>query len=464
LGWLPGEVGDCYCADNGRLGIDPEVAVRLMLARLLLGIVHDHHLMREAQVNLAIRWFIGYGLHEALPDHSSLTRIRQRWGAARFRARWSGPTSAGTRSRGVMLKRWRRRTVTRRAAPDRATKAPPATGVRRGLRARRPWVLDAARPPTSKHTAVHGNASVVLDVAVTTGAVHDTMTVEAQLDAIPAITGAAIQTATMDGAYAITRVFASLEQRGIEAVVPAKHERPPKTIIPVRRFRLDAKNGIVRCPRGRVLKPHGKPDRKGFQVYRARPHDCRSCPLRTACVSPGMERRAILLHKDHPALLRARRKRLRWGAREHRLYAQHRDRVEGIHGEAKTGHGLARAVRRGLANMQIQAYFTAAVINLKRLAAALISLILTVVRPVRRPLSGLTRRRPLRRAPEGFLRRRLEWAPGAGQIGPSELTGVPGLQRMKAHGETPIPRRCVQASGRRGVPRWRDPAWPGQAS
>jgi hypothetical protein len=57
-----------------------------MLAGLLLGIVHDRRLMREAQVNLAIRWFIGYGLHETLPDHSSLTRIRQRWGAERFKA------------------------------------------------------------------------------------------------------------------------------------------------------------------------------------------------------------------------------------------------------------------------------------------------------------------------------------------------------------------------------------------
>ena len=56
-----------------------------MLAGFLLGIVHDRRLMREAQVNLAIRWFVGYGLHEALPDHSSLTRIRQRWGAERFR-------------------------------------------------------------------------------------------------------------------------------------------------------------------------------------------------------------------------------------------------------------------------------------------------------------------------------------------------------------------------------------------
>src|SRR5512143_489631 len=56
-----------------------------MLAGFLLGIVHDRRLLREAQVNLAIRWFAGYGLHETLPDHSSLTRIRRRWGVERFR-------------------------------------------------------------------------------------------------------------------------------------------------------------------------------------------------------------------------------------------------------------------------------------------------------------------------------------------------------------------------------------------
>ncbi len=85
LSWLRGEVADLYDAGAGRPSIDPEVAVRLMLAGFLLGIVHDRRLLREAQVNLAIRWFCGYGLHEALPDHSSLTRIRQRWGAERFR-------------------------------------------------------------------------------------------------------------------------------------------------------------------------------------------------------------------------------------------------------------------------------------------------------------------------------------------------------------------------------------------
>ena len=76
LAWLRDDIADLYCGENGRPGIDPEVAVRLMLAGFLLGIVHDRRLMREAAVNIAIRWFVGYGLHEALPDHSSLTRIR----------------------------------------------------------------------------------------------------------------------------------------------------------------------------------------------------------------------------------------------------------------------------------------------------------------------------------------------------------------------------------------------------
>jgi len=56
--------------------------------------------------------------------------------------------------------------------------------------------------------------------------------------------------------------------------------------------------------------------------------------------------------------------------------------VEGIHGEAKAQHGLRRAVRRGIANMRIQAYLTAAAINLKRLAAALVAAFLLMIAPV----------------------------------------------------------------------------------
>ena len=84
--WVEDEVRETYCEDNGRPGIAPETALRLMLAGFLLGIVHDRKLMRRAQTDLAIRWFAGYRLDEPLPNHSSLTRIRQRWGKNRFKA------------------------------------------------------------------------------------------------------------------------------------------------------------------------------------------------------------------------------------------------------------------------------------------------------------------------------------------------------------------------------------------
>src|SRR5437773_741893 len=85
LAWLREDVSVLYDTERGRPGIDPEAALRLMLAGLFLNIVHDRKLMREAQVNLAIRWFAGYRLTDTLPDHSSLTRIRQRWGEDRFK-------------------------------------------------------------------------------------------------------------------------------------------------------------------------------------------------------------------------------------------------------------------------------------------------------------------------------------------------------------------------------------------
>lgn len=84
LSWVRGDVEGLYCLDNGRPGLDPEVVVRLMLAGLVEGIVHDRALLRRVQTDIALRWFIGYRLDEELPDHSTLTRVRERWGAEVF--------------------------------------------------------------------------------------------------------------------------------------------------------------------------------------------------------------------------------------------------------------------------------------------------------------------------------------------------------------------------------------------
>jgi hypothetical protein len=92
--------------------------------------------------------------------------------------------------------------------------------------------------------------------------------------------------------------------------------------------------------------------------------------LRSRGLPSSAKTRSILILDGYAALLRARRKHLRgWDDTTRGLYSRHRWLVEGAHGRAKTHHGLRRAVRRGLANVAIQSYLTAAAMNLKKLAA-----------------------------------------------------------------------------------------------
>jgi transposase len=73
----------CY-ADRGRPAIDPIIYFKLQLVMFFDGIRSERHLIETASLNLAHRWYLGYALDEDLPDHSSLTRIRQRLGVEIF--------------------------------------------------------------------------------------------------------------------------------------------------------------------------------------------------------------------------------------------------------------------------------------------------------------------------------------------------------------------------------------------
>src|SRR5438067_7523677 len=77
-------VRDTYRA-GGRPSIDPVVFFKLQLARFFEGLRSERELVRVGADRLSVRWYLGYDLDEELPDHSSLTRIRQRYGLAVFR-------------------------------------------------------------------------------------------------------------------------------------------------------------------------------------------------------------------------------------------------------------------------------------------------------------------------------------------------------------------------------------------
>src|SRR5215208_3715579 len=76
-------VADCY-AERGRPSIDPVVFFKMQLILFFEGIRSERKLIETASLHLAHRWYLGYALDEPLPDHSSLTRIRQRLGVDVF--------------------------------------------------------------------------------------------------------------------------------------------------------------------------------------------------------------------------------------------------------------------------------------------------------------------------------------------------------------------------------------------
>jgi len=72
-------------ADIGRPSIDPVVFFKLQLILFFEGVRSERQLMRVVADRLSLRWYLGYSLTEALPDHSSLTRLRERYGLEVFR-------------------------------------------------------------------------------------------------------------------------------------------------------------------------------------------------------------------------------------------------------------------------------------------------------------------------------------------------------------------------------------------
>jgi len=89
-------------------------------------------------------------------------------------------------------------------------------------------------------------------------------------------------------------------------VIPAKKE-PIRSRVPLRRFRYDARHDILKCPKGRVLRPTRRVEHGRFFYSKAK--DCRSFPMRGDCLSPGRVNKAVVVSDEHPALVRARRRK-----------------------------------------------------------------------------------------------------------------------------------------------------------
>ncbi len=72
------KVRHLYCIDNGRPAVDPVVSFKLLFIGDLYGIRSERQIVKDVQVNVAYRWFLGFSLTDKIPDASTISQNRRR--------------------------------------------------------------------------------------------------------------------------------------------------------------------------------------------------------------------------------------------------------------------------------------------------------------------------------------------------------------------------------------------------
>ncbi len=357
-------VRDRYCQDNGRPSIDPEVIIRLFLIQAMNGIPHVRELMRQVQVNLAYRWFIGYSLDEPLPDHSTLSRALSRFGDDVFNELFQQSIARCQSSGLVEGQVLHVDATTIRADIDRERVNKPDSPDPDARYGKFPGKRTA--PGYKQHTVADGKARVILGVSVTPADRTEHNEAVAVIDEALKRLEEPPEAVCADAAYASGKNAQAMESRGIRLVSPpgkvATHTGDE--FFTIEEFEYDEAADEFVCPAGKRLHYVGsqktRRDRRRYQTLVA---VCRNCELKARCTRAA--KRQVKVSCYHAAMVRLRADSKTESFRN--LYRARAPVIEGVFGEAKQWHSLGRAWRRGLSKMRVQSLLVASVINFKRL-------------------------------------------------------------------------------------------------
>ncbi|MCA9903453.1 MAG: IS1182 family transposase [Anaerolineae bacterium] len=410
-------VQNCYSFRMGRPSIDPVVFFKLQLIMFFEGIRSERQLMDMVDMRLDHRWYIGYDLDEAVPDHSSLSKIRDRYGLEVFQrffeqivtlcqqaglvwgkelffdgtkvrananvdsleprlelvsrhlqSLFSSPAAAtsqtqsrhlvekydGTRHLSRPSKYWYERTTDQKVSRT----DPDATPMKS-------FNGDMASLGYHTHYVVDGGKDrIILAALVTPASIMDNTPmldlerwVRFRWSLLPAI-------AVGDAKYGTVANITGLEQDGLRAYMPQPNFGRRTKFYAQSLFQYDQERDMFLCPQGQELPLWKHSFSEHEDVYRADAVICNACPVKAACTGSKSGRyvRRSFLHeyldraagyRETEAYKKALRKRQVW--------------VEPLFGEGKQWHGMRRFRLRGLEKVNIEGVFRAAGQNIKRL-------------------------------------------------------------------------------------------------
>ena len=215
------------------------------------------------------------------------------------------------------------------------------------------------------HQTIDAESRVILDTHVTTGAVHDSQPYLEQLQRIHQRYGINIREATADRGYGSAAIIRDLQQQGIETYIPLWSSRSGSSKYLKGELVYEKEHDRFRCPQGKYLNPNPAIN-ENHKRYVSSSDDCRNCPQTSTC--PARTRghspqRFVLRNLDQDLFEEVQAKMRDPTFRQKR--SERMWKSEGLFAEAKQNHCLSRAKYRGRSKVQIQAYLSAIIQNLK---------------------------------------------------------------------------------------------------
>ena len=412
--WLYALLSPYYCHDNGRPGIDPVVLIKMVLIQHLFGIASLRQTYREIQVNVAYRWFLGYGLLEQIPHFATvsyafckrfpdevISEIFEHILNKALNNRMVDPSMVfidGTHIKASANKKKFQKEQVRKAAKIYSGELRREVNAEREKLGKKPIEEEDdddndPQDPSGGETAektvsttdpdcgmfvkgeherqfayeahtVCDKSGFVLGVEVTAGNVHDSVAWDAVYDEVTRKFNE-VKFVTMDAGYKTPWIAKKTIEDGRVPVLPYTRYTGRQDRYKPWEYTYDPANDTYTCPQGGILR-HTTTDRDGKRTYRSTPEQCRKCPCKAKCGAneKGQKTHTTHIWQEYLDLVEQIRKTDRAKA----IYAQRKETIERVFADAKERHAMRYTHHRGLAAVTRWVRLKFAAMNLKKLA------------------------------------------------------------------------------------------------
>lgn len=409
-------VEDKYCHDNGRPSMDPVMLIKIPFIQYLYGIRSMRQTIKEIEVNVAYRWFLGLDMLDKVPHFSTFGKNYSR----RFKDtdlfeqifshileecykfRLVDPTEVFVDATHVKARanghKMRKRIAKQEALfyedmlkkeinEDRAAhgKKPlkdkdddntPSSG---NCSSKEKEIKESTTDPDSgwfhkgEHKEVFAYAvetacdkhGWILGYTISPGNLHDSRTFKGLYDKISDI---GINTLIADAGYKTPAIAKLLLDDGIKPLFPYKSPMTKDGFFKKSDFVYDEYYDYVICPNDQHLE-YSTTNKDGYREYKSNGHICKGCPYLSQCTNSQNHVKVFTRHIWEDYMETCEDIRHTLGMKD--LYKKRKETIERLFGTAKENHGFRYTQMYGKARMEMKVGMTFACLNLKKLARIL---------------------------------------------------------------------------------------------